>query len=114
MSITRAKLENWVLKYPDGYLHNTISEIATQAGISITSAGRYLFEIIADRDGILPSEVVARRSDAGYKQNPRSLDAETIRKIHELDDADIHPRDIAYQLGIGYRSVEKHLNKRVR
>ena len=62
-SPARDKLKKWVDKNPDGYLQKTLKQIAIEVGVSQTSVSNNLFRIIATRDGILPSEVMAKRNE---------------------------------------------------
>ena len=114
MSAVRQKIEKWVDENPDGHLKKSYDQIANEAGVSYTSAYRYLLEIIADRDGCLPSDVMKAREDAGLKQSPRAmkLSEHEIAEVDKLDAEGMEPRDIAYIVGVGLPAVRKHLSKK--
>ena len=108
----RQKLELWVSENPDGYLQYSYGDIAKQVGISWITVQRCLYEIIAERDGILPSDVIQRRAKAGRKVGPKGLDSDVIDEIYNLSDEGMDPRDIAYTLKVGLSTVYRHLAER--
>ena len=104
----RERIEAWVEANPDGYLQKSLQQVAIETGTSITSVDWHLPEIIADRDGILPSEVMARRVKAGFR--PRGLSIETVTEMRRLyDEEGMSKRDIAYLLKINIITVRKYL-----
>lgn len=110
----KQKIQKWVDENPDGYLKKSFKEIADEADVSYTSVQNHLLTIIADRDGILPSEIIQKRKDAGLKQSPRALELSKaeIADIDKYDAEGMDPRDIAYIVGVSLFSVRKHLNKK--
>ena len=84
----REKLQAWVEKNPDGYLKLTFKQISIEADVSEGSVNGHLAKIIAERDGILPSEVTARRVAAGFRQSPLELPPEKVDEIRKLHNQD--------------------------
>ena len=108
----KEKLSVWVNANPNGYLNKTLREIGAEAGVSASSVGRELPKIIAQRDGIMPSKVVAKREALGYKRSPRQLSAEDILQIEKYAGEDFSVKDIAYILNRGENTVRKYLAER--
>ncbi|MXV82342.1 helix-turn-helix domain-containing protein [Candidatus Poribacteria bacterium] len=106
------KIEKWVEKYPDGYLKGSFAQIAEEIGVSSTSVGNHLDRIIAKRDGVLPSEVTARREKAGFRRSPQKSSPEDVAEMHRLHSEEgKKPKDIAYILGCSEKTVRNHLKK---
>ena len=104
----RKKIKAWVEANPDGYLQKSFKQIAIETETSTTSVDWHLPEIIADRDGILPSEVMAKRIKAGFR--PRELSIETVAEMRRLHEEEgMSKRDIAYVLKIDIITVRKYL-----
>ncbi len=112
MSKARAKLEEWVAENPNGYVEMTLDEITEAVGVSKGSVVGNLYNIIADRDGCLPSEVAKRRAEAGFKQSPRRLSEQDIADIRRyyFDDG-MWIRDIIYIMGVSEGTVRKYLQE---
>lgn len=105
----RQKIETWVAENPDGYLTSSFARIANEIGVAAGSVDWHLPEIIADRDGCLPSDVMKKRAEAGFKRAPsRGISIEQIAAIRRVDAEGTHPRDIAYSLGIHFNTVKKY------
>ena len=109
---TNEKLRAWVDANPSGYLRMTLRQIGAEVGVSPSSVGRELPKIIADRDGIMPSDVVAKRETLGYKRTPRKLSPEDIADIHSYSDDGWSVKDIAYILNHNENTVRKYLAER--
>ena len=106
----RAKIEAWVSEKPDGYLSKTLEQMAEEVGVSKVSIWRYLPEIIAERDGCLPSEVIAKRVSAGfYRGMGHKLNQDEIEKIKKYANKGIPVRDIAYLLKRCPETIKKYL-----
>ena len=105
----KEKLSIWVNANPNGYLNKTLREIGAEAGVSASSVGRELPKIIAQRDGIMPSEVVARREALGYKRTPRQLSAEDILQIQKYAGEGFSVKDIAYIMECSEQTVRKYI-----
>lgn len=109
---TREKLEDWVEKYPDGYRKKSQKQIAKEAGVSQGSVSYNLTQIIAKRDGILPSEVTARREKQGFRQSPKQLTPEDVAEIHRLHyEEKYSPDDIAHVLNCHPVTVRKYIKE---
>ena len=107
----RTLIENWVRENPNGYLEKTFKAIADEIGIGAGSVHRYLYQVIAQRDNCLPSDVKKRREQAGFKQTPKKLTQEEIDIIRQYRDADeqMPISDIAYITGHSEVTVRKYL-----
>jgi hypothetical protein len=111
MHEARIKLAKWLEGNPDGWLTQSYVSIGKKAGVSATSVDRYLPELIADRDGIMPSEVLQQREEAGLSYPGRSkADRSKIRQIIE-DNPGTHIRDIAYLAECHPRVAKKVLEE---
>ena len=107
----REKIEAWVSENPDDYLQKTLKQMAKEIGVSAGSVDRYLPEIIAERDGCMPSDVIDRRKSEGYNRRGPRLTPNEIEKIHEYAYVGMPSRDIAYMLGRGPKTIEKYMIK---
>ncbi len=112
MKTVRQKIEVWVEVNPDGWKTLTFSKIATEIGISAGSVDRHLPEVVADRDNIMPSEVMRIRVDNGLVQRPgrKRIDMALIQKLiaeHGIDS----PRDLAYLTGYHRESIKRALKR---
>ena len=106
----REKLEDWVEKNPDGYKKRSQKQIANEAGVSQGSVSYNLKQIIAKRDGILPSEVTARREKQGFRQSPKQLTPEDVAEIHRLYyEKGYSSADIAHILNCHEVTVRKYI-----
>lgn len=107
-------ISKWVENNPTGYLEIPYSEIAKECKCSTGSIDRHLPNIIADRDGILPSEVLQKRVDAGIVTAGRypPISTETIQQVYNLHDEGNEVRDISYLTGVGFGTIYKILRKR--
>lgn len=104
----REKIEAWVEANPDGYFQKSLQQIVIETGTSMTSVDWHLPGIIANRDGILPSEVMAKRIKAGFR--PRELSIETVTEMRRLyEEEGMSKLDIAYLLKINIITVRKYL-----
>ena len=105
----RKRLTAWLEVNPDAWLTESYDSIAKQTNMSAGSVNRHLLELVADRAGILPSEVKKRRQEAGHVHQRRTkTDPDKIRKvIEDYPDADI--RDWAYLVGCHPTSIERFL-----
>ena len=96
MNEAKARLADWLEDNPDDWLTQSYASISKKSGVSATSVDRYLPELIADRDGIMPSEVLRQREEAGLSSpGGVRMDRAKIRQVIE-DNPDAHIRDIAY------------------
>lgn len=112
MSKARDKLKQWVAENPNGYLEMTLNEIAMSAGISKGSVVGHLYDIIADRDDCLPSDVQKRRDKAGFKQSPRGLSQAKIADIRRYYfDEGMAVKDIRYILKVSESTIRKYLQE---
>lgn len=108
-SPTKEKLQKYINENPNAHLEKSYETIANEIGISPISVWRHLPNLIAQRDGCLPSEVVGKRKQQGFDfgQNTK-LKAEKIEEIKELGKT-LEARDIAYMLNIDIRTVKTYL-----
>ena len=111
-SPAKQKLIEWIEKNPDGYLELSYEDIGKEVGIASISVWRHLPNLIADRDDVLPSEVMEQRKEQGleYGKN-HALKPEQIQEIYELSKS-LGTKDVAYKLGIDMRTVEKYLKEK--
>ena len=108
----REKLQAWVERNPDGYLKLTFKQIAKETGVSEGSVNGHLTKIIAERDGIFPSEVTAKRVAAGFRQSPLELPPEKVREIHKLHNQDKRSvADISYITKCCEVTVRKYIQQ---
>ena len=108
----REKLQAWVERNPDGYLKLTFKQIAKETGVSEGSVNGHLTKIIATRDGILPSEVTARRVAAGLRQSPLELSSEKVQEIRKLHNQNKHNvTDISYITKCCEATVRKYIQQ---
>ena len=107
----RQKLIQWLEANPDGWLTQSYESIAKETKMSAGSVNRHLLEIIADREGILPSAVKQRRREAGHVHQRRTkTDPDKIRKVIENNPgADI--RDWAYLAKCHPTVIERFLKE---
>ena len=104
----KQRLKEWVDANPSGWLIHSFAEIAEQAQVAKGSVYHYLPTLIADRDGILASEVMAKRKEAGLASSER-IDKV---KIYEMHDEGVLPRDIAQKLKCNPSTVYRALRDR--
>ena len=96
MNSAKARLAKWLKNNPSSWLTQSYVSIAKESGVSATSVDRYLPELIADRDGIMPSEVLQQREEAGVGYpGGIKVDRAKIRQIIK-ENPGAHIRDIAY------------------
>lgn len=108
------KLKKWVEENPNGYLEMSFRQIAKEAGVSHSTVAKNIEKIIAERDGILPSQVKFKRREAGFTfiaSGDTKISDDQIRKIRELWDLKYDPDDIAYIVKVDKRTVEKIMSK---
>ncbi len=65
MRKTKKKVVEWLETNPEKWMTQSFKSISDEAGVSVSSIDRYLPELIAERDGILPSQVIQKRREAG-------------------------------------------------
>ena len=110
MSPVKEKLIEWLEANPDGW-KNTDTFIHQQTGVSTGSVNRYVPEIIAKRDGILPSAVQELRQKEGNVSSRRSkADPIEIRRvISENPNAPV--RDLAFLCDCSHGAIERVLKE---
>lgn len=108
----RQKIQAWVKKNPEGYLEKTFKQISKEAGVSEGSVNGHLTKIIAERDGIFPSDVTAKRMAEGFRQSPLELPEEKIAQIRKLHDKDKRSvADISYIMKCCEVTVRKYIQQ---
>ena len=108
----RQKIQAWVQKNPEGYLEKTFKQISKETGVSEGSVNGHLTKIIAERDGILPSDVTAKRVAEGFRQSPLELPEERVAQIRKLHDKDKRSvADISYITKCCEATVRKYLRR---
>lgn len=108
------KLKKWVEENPDGYLEKGFRKIADEIGISHSTVSRNILKIIAERDGILVSQVRFKRQQAGLTftaAGDTKLSDDQIKKIRELWDMKYDISDIAYIVKVDERTVKNYITK---
>lgn len=112
----RENLEAWVEKNPDGYLTHSLKDVAKEVGgsPSPSNVAKYLFSIVARREGILVSHVRERRRQAGWTsiaEGFKRVPEEKVKRIYQLWREGYIIVDIAHILEIDARTVEKYLSE---
>lgn len=112
MKGARERLVEWLEENPDSWLTESFQSIARQTEMSPASVDRHLPEIVADREGILPSEVVKRRQEEGRgtSRRPRADRGKIRQIIAENPNAPV--RDLAYLAKCHPRVIERELKTR--
>ncbi len=107
MLSAKEKVAEWLENNPDGWLMQSFASIGKEIGISAASVDRYLPELIADRDDILPSEVLKKRQEAGftYPRKPK-IDLQKVREIIESN-PDAPVRDLVYLAKCGPKTIQQ-------
>ena len=106
MNDVKEKLVKWLEENPEGW-KNTDAFIHKQIGVSAGSVNRYVPEIIARRDGILPSEVQKlRRKEGGVPSRRPKADANKIRQIIAAN-PDAPVRDLAFLADCSHGAIER-------
>ena len=107
----RGTLAQWLDTNPNAWLTESYVSIARQTGMSAGSVNRHLLEIIAEREGILPSDVKKKRQEAGHVHQRRSkTDPDKIREVIK-DNPGAAVRDWAYLVGCHPTVIEKFLKE---
>ena len=100
----------WLENNPEGW-KNTDAFIHKQTGVSTGSVNRYVPEIIARRDGIMPSEVQElRQKEGGIPSRRPKADANKIRQIIAAN-PNAPVRDLAFLADCSHGAVERVLTK---
>ena len=107
----KEKMQKWIDENPNAYLHMTLTAIAAAADTSLGTVNRYLIETIAERDGILPSQVVAKRESAGYKRSPMTVSDGDQKEILRLHYEGYSDRDIRHIMGYSLPTIGKIIKK---
>lgn len=89
----------------------SFKSIGENIGISAASVDRYLPELIADRDNILPSDVMQQRQESGFTY-PRKAqtDLKMVRKVIE-NNPDAPVRDLAYLVKCNSKTIHQALKE---
>lgn len=110
MSSVKSTLIKWLEDNPEGW-KNTDAFIHRETGVSTGSVNRYVPEIIAKRDGIMPSEVQELRQTEGNISARRpKADANKIRQII-ADNPGAPVRDLAFLADCSHGAVERVLKE---
>ena len=109
MQPAKEKLTVWLENNADKWITQSFASIAEEVGISAASVDRYLPELIADRDGMLPSEVLRKRQEAGFSYPRKSkTDLNKVREIIE-NNPDAPVRDLAYLAKCSPKKIQQVL-----
>ena len=108
MQSAKEKVAEWLQNNPDGWLTQSFESISKEIGnVSAASVDRYLPELIADRDDILPSQVIQKRQEAGMTYPRRSkIDFQKVREIIE-NNTDAPLRDLVYLAKCSPNTIKK-------
>lgn len=110
MSSVKETLEKWLEDNPEGW-KNTDTFIHKETGVSTGSVNRYVPEIIAKRDGIMPSKVQELRQTEGNISARRpKADTDKIRQII-TDNPDAPVRDLAFLANCSHGAIERVLKE---
>ena len=110
MSNVKETLVKWLEDNPEGW-KNTDAFIHKETGVSTGSVNRYVPEIIAKRDGIMPSEVQElRRKEGSIPSRRPKADPNKIRQVIAA-----HPnapvRDLAFLADCSHGAIERVLKE---
>lgn len=110
MGNVKETLVKWLEDNPEGW-KNTDAFIHKQTDVSTGSVNRYVPEIIAKRDGIMPSEVQElRQKEGGIPSRRPKADPNKIRQIIAA-----HPnapvRDLAFLADCSHGAIERVLKE---
>ena len=106
MSSVKATLIKWLEDNPEGW-KNTDVFIHRETGVSTGSVNRYVPEIIAKRDGIMPSKVQELRQTEGNISARRpKADIDKIRQII-TDNPNAPVRDLAFLADCSHGAIER-------
>lgn len=109
MQSAKEKVAGWLEKNPDGWLNKSFTSIGKEIDVSATSVDRFLPELIAERDGILPSQVMQKRQEAGFTYPRKSkVDSQKIREIVE-NNPGAPIRDLVYLAKCSPNTIKKVL-----
>lgn len=116
----KEKLEEWLNSHTEekDWLHQTWDTIAEQAGVSRTRAYVILPRLLADRESVLPSDILNRREEYAisvgrYGRKRNHLSQANLAKLKELklQDPPVEDVDCAYLLGVDMRIVKHMIEK---
>ena len=103
----REKLEQWVDQNPGAWKSTPVKDIMEKADVPKTAVYTYLPRIIAEREGIKPSEVLPKRREAkALRHNKIDVD-----RLIVLYGEGTSVQDIAIQLGCHKNSVYYHIGE---
>ena len=110
MSNVKETLVKWLEDNPEGW-KNTDAFIHQQTGVSTGSVNRYVPEIIAKRDGIMPSQVQELRQKEGNipSRRPKANPNKIRQVIAANPDAPV--RDLAFLADCSHGAVERVLKE---
>lgn len=108
-SVDKDTLRKWIQDNPNGYLEKSYKEISKETGVSEAYVSIIIPEVIADRDGCLPSEVMQKRYDIGHPRR-MSIPDNTRKRIVELSKTH-NTRDVAYLTQVSRESVYRILKE---
>ncbi len=107
MLSTKEKVAEWLENNPDGWLTQSFEAIRKEIGISAASVDRYLPELIAEREGLLPSQVMQKRQEAGITFPRKSkIDLQKVREVIE-NNPDAPVRDLVYLAKCSPNTIKK-------
>lgn len=110
MSSVKSTLIKWLEDNPEGW-KNTDAFIHRETGVSTGSVNRYIPEIIAKREGIMPSKVQELRQTEGNISTRRpKANAGKIRQII-ADNPDAPVRDLAFLADCSHGAIERVLKE---
>jgi len=107
MQSAKVKVAEWLENNPDGWLTQSFESIGKEIGLSAASVDRYLPELIAEQEGILPSQVMQKRQEAGLIFPRKSkVDFQKVREIIE-NNPDAPLRDLVYLAKCSPNTIKK-------
>ena len=109
MQSAKDKVAEWLEKNSDRWLTLSFQSISDEVGVSAASVDRYLPELIAERDNILPSEVMQKRQEAGFTYPRKSkIDLQKVREIIE-NNPGAPLRDLVYLAKCSPKTIQQVL-----
>lgn len=104
MKTSEEKLLDWLNANPEGYYELPMKDIASASGTSIAAVSQILPRLIAEREGIMPTDVKQKR----FSNTQGRIDR---KRLWELVDKGLDVADIASLLKCSEGSVREIIRK---
>ena len=112
MSIVRNKIQRWAETNPDRLLES-FEVIGKEVGVATGSVNLHLPQIVASKEGIMPSDFIQRRDAFNMRQGKRTSVKTYRGKVKALraGNPDMEAIDIAYLAGCSPNIVRQILRE---